>query len=304
MAAKRPHPSGGRPRHGGRQPRQAGGQPRQPGAWTSPQPSSGGKQTATQAVVLWTVLAGVVVGCCVLGMINRDDGSTVVPPPADVESSATVPILARAAEQHGICYGWKLVDGSRTVSVGSNLGEGRAADEGGDCPRWVVVEAAVDYTPSSSERSDSASVRVLASPTLDDLRVSSLRAGLTRFGLSPDVFVDDPGWAVTRAATMLPLLVAETGLVEPLATTSPVPAEQVPPLAGAGNDLWRDRWGQLLTVAGLLLVAVVLIVVGLVQRHRQRPPRQTPPPGYRPSGPPGQVPPPGQGPYLPPPGRR
>ncbi|WP_428962692.1 hypothetical protein [Micromonospora fluostatini] len=264
------------------------GQARRPAT----KPAHSGLTTVGLALV--TVL---VVGACVVGIVRRDDGSTRVPAPTAAERDDTVPILARAAEQHGLCYGWRLSDSStEVVSVGSNVGVGIGVEENPQCPRWVQVEARVTYTSASSELDDSAFVTVTTSPDLDRTRLVGLRTRLERFGLTREVFVDDPGWAVTRAATVLPLLVAEAGVVEPLATTAPVPADQVPPLAAAGSDLWRDRWGQLLTVAGLLLVAVLLVVVGLVQRSRQRraaagpadrtAPGQGPPaPGHRPPGP-------------------
>ncbi|MFY1705307.1 MULTISPECIES: hypothetical protein [Micromonospora] len=216
----------------------------------------------------------VVFGCCVgddfSNVFTSDSGSTAVPPPTSTQRQDTVPILARAATEQGLCYGWKLVDGSQAVTVGSNLGDGIAVEDNPGCPRWLQLVADVDYTSASSELEDSASFRVAGSPDLDRARLGGLDTDLARFGLTEEVFVDDPGWAVTRAASVLPLLAAEAGLVEPLATAPAAPAAQVTALPDAGSDLWRDRSGYLFAVGALLLAAVLLIIVGLVQRSRQR----------------------------------
>lgn len=126
------------------------------------------------------------------------------------------------------------------------------------------------YTSSSSESSDWATVTVSGSGDLDRGDLWAVDAGLDRFGLDTDTFVDDPGWAICRAAVTLPLLVAEAGVAPPAATPTADPGTPAAALPDAGNDFWRDRWGWLLASAGLLLVAGLLITVGFVQRGRQR----------------------------------
>ncbi|MEU9505701.1 hypothetical protein AB0D32_05405 [Micromonospora sp. NPDC048170] len=222
-------------------------------------------------MVIVAVVTVVVVACCVGGaLIRDDDGSTTVPPPTSTERADTVAILARAAESQGICYGWQLEDRyAKVVNVGSNLGDGVSVEDNPACPRWVRVTGDVYYTPQSSESNDSAYVSVGGS---DDFTRSDLRAverGLERFGLTEEVYLDDPGWAVTRSAVSLPLLVAERGLAEPAPVATAAPAATPAALPDAGNDLWRDRWGYLLAVAGLLLVTGLLVAVGMWQRRRQ-----------------------------------
>ncbi|WP_431916910.1 hypothetical protein [Micromonospora wenchangensis] len=223
------------------------------------------------AWVVWIVL-GLVVVCCVgSSLFNRDSGGTDVPAPAADERADTVPLLAQATASQGICYGWWLEESFRSpVSVGSNLGDGVAVEEDDRCPRWVQVRARVTYTAESSESSDSAFVTVTGSGDFSQADLYAVQNGLARFGLHEDVFVDDPGWAICRAAVALPLLVAETGAAPPAATPTADPAAATAPLPDAGSDFWRDRWGSLLAAAGLLLVAVLLITVGFVQRGRQR----------------------------------
>ncbi|WP_434971414.1 hypothetical protein [Micromonospora peucetia] len=227
---------------------------------------SKGKQTG-----LVFFIGIVTVGICVAGSLaNRDGGDNVLPPTAQ-ERGDTVPILQRSSASQGICYGWVLQDFYEytDLSVGSNLGEGVAVEENASCPRWVQVVAKVAYTSESSESNDFARITVEASDDVSLTARYQMESGLERLGLTEDAFVDEPGWAVTRAAVSLPLLAAEAGLVEPAPTPAPGAANPAP-LPEAGNDLWRDRWGYLLAVAGLLLFTALLFAVGFWQRGRQR----------------------------------
>ncbi|MEV0808900.1 hypothetical protein [Micromonospora sp. NPDC050200] len=219
---------------------------------------------------MWLSIGAVVVGCVAAGLRGGTE-STDVPAPAAQERTDTVPILQRAAASQGICYGWRLADGLDAVSVGSNLGDGVSVEDNPACPRWVQVVADVTYTSESSESEDYAYVRVTGSDDLSRVELSSIESGLDRFGLTDDAFVDDPGWAVIRAAVMLPLLAVEAELAGPAPTPTAATASPSP-LPAAGSDLWRDRWGYLLAAAGLLLVTALLVTVGLVQRRRQRRP--------------------------------
>ncbi|NES26032.1 hypothetical protein GCE86_26380 [Micromonospora terminaliae] len=212
-----------------------------------------------------------VIGLCALaGVFGASDSGTDVPAPVTDERAATVSILQRAADSQGICYGWKLLDWTNPTDAGSNLGEGVAVNTDPRCPRYVEVVANIRYTSESSEASDSAEIHVEGSSDFGDADLSAMASGLARFGLDEDAFIDDPGWAVTRAATTLPLLAAEAGLVEPAPTPTAAPAGSPSPLPAAGNDFWRDRWGGLLAAVGLFLLAALLVAVGVVQRRRQR----------------------------------
>ncbi|WDZ86141.1 hypothetical protein [Micromonospora cathayae] len=234
---------------------------------TGAKPAAGGQQKSTVWLVVVTV---VVVGVCVgIGIVNNDGGGSVVPPPTATERADTVAVLKRNAEAQDVCYGWKLQESTREVSVGSNLGDGVPVDDE-RCPRWVEVQASVTWTSESSELSDYASVGLDSSGDLDSYDLLRAQQGLTRFGLTDDVFIDDPGWAITRAAVVLPLLLAETGQVPPVPVGTAAAEAAPTPLPAAGNDIWRDRWGYLLAVGGLLLVTALLVTVGLIQRQRQR----------------------------------
>ncbi|MFC8620478.1 hypothetical protein ACFT9M_29230 [Micromonospora purpureochromogenes] len=221
---------------------------------------------------MWVGLLGTVAACTVGAIVNGDDGSDIVPPPTAQERGDTVPILQRSTASQGVCYGWVLkdhLDYGDPLSVGSNLGDGVPVEDNPGCPRWLQVTARIYYPGESSESNDSAYVDVTGSADVTSAQLLRIENGLARLGLTDEVFIDDPGWATTRAAVMLPLLAVEAGLVEPVAT--PAAAAAAPsPLPAAGNDLWRDRWGYLLAAAGLLLVTALLVTVGLVQRRRQR----------------------------------
>ncbi|WP_229398951.1 hypothetical protein [Micromonospora okii] len=253
--------------------RPGGGRPGRPAAKASSSKAGG-------LIVGLVVVA--VVGLCVGFGIVTNDSDTTVPAPAADERAATVPILAQAAASQGICYGWRLENRSGSVvNLGSNLGDGVPAAENPSCPRWVEVAATVRYTSESSESQDYAYVEVNGSSDIDLADLYAIENGLGRFGLDSDAFVDEPGWAVCRAAVSLPLLAAEAGLVEPAAARTGAPVATVGPLPDAGSDLWRDRWGFLLATAGLLLVAALLVTVGFVQRGRQRSRPQTGPAGRK-----------------------
>ena len=216
----------------------------------------------------WLVIAALVAPCVLIGIFNGSD-STDVPAPAADERAGTVPLLQAAADSQGICYGWRLSDYSTEIDVGSNLGDRVAVGDDPRCPRWLEVSAVVRYTSSSSESSDSASVSIDGSSDIEPADLWTVARGLDRFGLDSDTFVDDPGWAITRAATVLPLLATEAGLADPAAAPTAAPTAAPSPLPAAGNDLWRDRWGWLLATVGLFLFAALLISVGVVQRRRQ-----------------------------------
>ncbi|MFG3603506.1 hypothetical protein [Micromonospora chersina] len=233
---------------------------------------STGKPAAKNRAAAWAVwltIGLVVAGCVAAGVLNNDGDTTVAAPAAD-ERADSVAILQRTSTEQGLCYGWELVDYhdyGDPLNVGSNLGDGVAVEENPACPRWVQVTANIGYVPESSESNDFARVQVTGSPDIDSADLWQVERGLERLGLTEDVFVDDPGWAVTRAAVMLPLLAVEAGLAEPADT--PLPAAASPsPLPDAGSDYLRDRWGWLLATVGLLLLAALFVTVGVMQRRR------------------------------------
>ncbi|MEU4771220.1 hypothetical protein [Micromonospora sp. NPDC023644] len=233
-------------------------------------PTAGGSATKSGSWIIWAVVAGLFLCCVGIGVVNGNDGGDDVLPPTAQERGDTVPILQRSSDSQGICYGWVLRDYYRytDLSVGSNLGDGVAVEENAACPRWVQVVARVAYTSESSESNDFARVTVETSDDVPALARLRMQNGLERLGLTEDAFVDEPGWAVTRAAVSLPLLAAEAGVVEPAPTPAAATGEPSP-LPETRSDLWRDRWGYFLAAFGLLLFTALLFAVGFWQRGRQ-----------------------------------
>ncbi|MFK3982715.1 hypothetical protein ACI2K4_20350 [Micromonospora sp. NPDC050397] len=228
-----------------------------------------------RTVAIWVGVAVVVATAFTLIALGEepDDDGTQVPPPTASELADTVQLLGDAYRAQGICYGWRL-DGGRTsrLSVGSNLGDGVEVEDDPRCERWVKIAAVVTYTSESSESSDLASYEVTSS---DDLAGIDYETGLKRLDLPTDAFVDDPGWAVCRAAVFLPLLVAESGAA-PAAPTKTVPPGSAQPVPAAlpdsGGDFWRDRWAYLVGAGGLFLITALLLTVGWFERRHQLPP--------------------------------
>ncbi|MEU8313576.1 hypothetical protein [Micromonospora sp. NPDC048887] len=227
-----------------------------------------GKDKRTQTVI-WSVVGGFVVFVCAIGVFGGDS-DTSVPAPAADERSGTVPILKAATDSQGICYGWELLDVYDDVSVGSNLGDGTTVIDAPGCPRWIAVSANVRYTSSSSESEDYATIQIKGSEDIEYSELYAIETGLGRFGLDGGAFLADPGWAVTRAATILPLLAAERGLAGPAAPPAAGPSTPSAPLPDAGSDFWRDRWLYILSSAALFLLAALFIAVGVRQRRRHR----------------------------------
>lgn len=214
------------------------------------------------AVVAVGLLAsGTVAGCAI-------DDSTAVPAPAATERADTVAVLAKATQTQGVCYGWRLADGvGNLISEGSNLGDKVPVQlDPVRCPRWVEVGAQVTYTAESSESEDSATFWVTTSTHLSE---RSLTEGLTRLGLDEAAFIDDPGWAICRAAVFLPLLASEAGAAAPVPAVTDTSATAPKPLPDPGSDFWRDRWLYLLGAGALVLVTTLLVTIGWHDRRHQ-----------------------------------
>lgn len=173
---------------------------------------------------------------------------------ADAEELAQ--ILAEAADEHDICYGWDVTVNNETGvirrDIGSSLGPGREIDPL-VCGRYVVFEAYLDYTPESSESSDSAtfgvSSNVPGAPTGADLR---------RVGISSDSLLGDrDDVALFNATAALPLLMAERGEAPALGldeNSEPIRGDR--PTGRPGSDFLR-------TYGGGLFFGLAMVVVGL-----------------------------------------
>jgi hypothetical protein len=230
----------------------------------APTPAS----TSTK-VWVWVTVVVIVGLCCWAVWPSMGDNSTVVEKPTEAEQQVVVANLARAATAHGICYGYRLEDGSRAVTVGSNLGVGKAVAENSTaCPKYVEVRGSVRYYSSSSDLEDYAtwSFRSTGIGSISGLTSTDL----DRIGASATRLLNDPAAAILVAADALPLLAREAGLV-----TGDVPAPTAPaaavPLAKSGSDFWRDRGTLMLVTGGFLLVAVAALLTGIFKGRKALP---------------------------------
>ncbi|RKT83839.1 hypothetical protein SAMN05421805_112188 [Saccharopolyspora antimicrobica] len=235
--------------------------------------------------------------------------------------------LAEAEKLHGICFGWKLVDGS-TGRVEQSSGHNDQGSSRGvlvpadTCPRWAEVEVVV-AAGASDDEPDVADVTVRASPDLEPL---PQLADFVNLGVTADSLVAEPVSVTGQAALGLPLLLVESGALSapqvPDQEPGGAPAKPLPPGDGSGSSWVTWAW-----LGGLGVVAAVALVLGFAARAKQKstsdggpppgPPQRGPhPPGppqpgpslFQPGGPPPgpgpnpQAPPPGPNPQAPPPG--
>jgi hypothetical protein len=166
--------------------------------------------------------------------------------------------LAEAREDQDVCYGWKVTvydygGAADGTDVGSSLGVGQPAIRA-ECPRYVVFEAYITYTSAASEAEDSASFDVVSNvvggPTAADLRDNGISGG--------GLLGADDDQVVANATLLLPALMSEKGLAEPIAleaNAQPLPASDR--ATGTPGSDWMRKYGAALAVAALTLVGGV-----------------------------------------------
>ncbi|MGW5648148.1 hypothetical protein ACWEV3_28810 [Saccharopolyspora sp. NPDC003752] len=207
--------------------------------------------------------------------------------PADAQQLAQR--LAEAERAHGVCFGWKLVDGStEQFDQGSSRGPSVPADS---CPRWAETQVFV-AAAGETDDADSADIKVVASGDLD----AQLDADdFVNLGVTADSLAEETVTATGQAALGLPLLLVEKGvLTAPKATEDASGTASVPPLPkgdGSGSDWVPWAW-----LGGLGVVVVLGLLLGFRGRAKQKSTSDTP--SGPPPGPQGAVQPQGN----PPPG--
>jgi hypothetical protein len=164
--------------------------------------------------------------------------------------------LAEATEDQDVCYGWKVTvydygGGADGIDQGSSLGVGQTAIQT-QCPRYVVFDAYITYTSSASEAEDSASFDVVSNipgaPTAADLRGNGVSGGGLLGAHDDEV--------VANATLLLPALMAEKGLAEPIsleANTQPLPASDR--ATGTPGSDWLRKYGAAVAIAALMVLA-------------------------------------------------
>jgi len=227
-----------------------------------------------RCVLIALLLAACVAAPAQAGVLTVDDAT-------DLAQS-----LADAQEEQDVCYGWEITNNfDGTPDVGSsNTGPGvPLAEIDSSCSKGVVVLAgSIDYSCSSCEAEDSASVSIRSSgmdnpPTVGDLENLGLKAG--------DLTGDKDDTTLVNMVNALPLLVADRGNA-PYVPYEQAPAAEVPPADRAtgkpGSDFVRDSWIW-------MVLCVLLIAAGpifyLHNRGQHKPARATPPRATPPSTP-------------------
>jgi hypothetical protein len=181
------------------------------------------------------------------------DGDTA----ADIVAS-----LAEATEAQDVCYGWTLYvedqDGGGGWG-GTYTGTGAGVDTQIDratCPRWVVLDATLIYTPSTSEAEDRAFWSIasggIVGPTAADLEDLGLRAkDLVKDSKAEQTFAN--------AVLALPVLTADRGGATPIVLptdASPAPADSRA-TDHPGSDRLRDHLGVVIALTVLIVVCLV-----------------------------------------------
>jgi hypothetical protein len=221
--------------------------------------------------------------------------------------------LADAQEEQDVCYGWNVTNNFSSDDVGSSTGGPGVAlvPDQRTCPKGaVILRGNIDYSCSSCESSDSASVSIASNlpnpPTVDDLERLGLKAGA--------LTGDDDDTTLVNMVDALPLLVADRGNA---AYVGYEPAKTVPAADHAtgkpGSDLMRDSWLGLLFFGGLILAGPGFFLYKRSQAPRRPPPTPPAPPApasgptlpatsaHSPAPPPADSAPPPANPEPPPP---
>ena len=195
----------------------------------------------------------VIAGLAVPAFIATPAGALPVLEGADANELAQA--LAEATEDQDVCYGWEVTvydyggsgDG---VDEGSSLGVGKSANAA-ECARWVIFEASITYTSQASESEDSASFsvasNVVGGPSSADLRDNGITEGAL-LGNKDDQ-------TVANATLLLPALMAEKGLAEPIsleANTQALPAGDK--ATGTPGSDWLRKYGAAVAVAALVFL--------------------------------------------------
>ena len=204
-------------------------------------------------------------------------GPLLVPPPAGalplLEEGDAIELankLAEATEEQDVCYGWsvEIIDGGGNISgfeQGSSFGPGQSPYQA-ECTPFVRFVASLEYTPESSELSDSATYTVESNlPGFDADDLGPL-------GVSSDGLLgQNDDLVIANATALLPALVAEQGLAPPVAleeTAGTIP-DADRPTNTPGSDRWRTYWPAYLFTGFLILAGVSCLLLALYTRYMQ-----------------------------------
>ncbi|WP_017972996.1 hypothetical protein [Actinopolyspora halophila] len=219
--------------------------------------------------------------------------------------------LSEYEQQYGICFGWKLTDGTNdsgrstsdresSYDRGSSRGPNTPVDV---CDRWVELRVTVAYTSSISDDWSAVGLDVAESPDLSLTTPGT--SDFAELGMDAETFIASPVDATGHAALSLPLLLAEDNedfeAKQAESSEGTSPQQTLPPADGGAQGVGRWIWMSLLGVA--TAVAVVLGIRGVRRERAAQSGQDPPPPPADNAAPPPQNQWPGQqqGPPQPPP---
>ncbi|NYH78999.1 hypothetical protein FHR84_002333 [Actinopolyspora biskrensis] len=193
--------------------------------------------------------------------------------------------LSEYEQQYGICFGWKLTDGSNdserstsdpesSYDRGSSRGPNTPADI---CDEWVELRVTVAYTSSVSDRWSGVGLDVAESPGLSLTTPGT--SDFAELGMDAETFIESPVDATGHAALSLPLLLAENNedfeTKQAESSEGTPPQQSLPPADGGAQGVGTWIWMGLL---GLVTALAVGFGIRGVRRERAAQSGQNPPP--------------------------
>ncbi|SDQ95034.1 hypothetical protein [Actinopolyspora saharensis] len=188
-------------------------------------------------------------------------------------------------QQYGICFGWKLTDGTNdaedassdrpsSYDQGSSRGPNTPADV---CDRWVELRVIVAYTSSTSDDWSAVDLEVAKSPGLSLITPST--SDFAELGIDAETFIESPVDTTGHAALSLPLLLAQNNadfeIESAESSEGTAPQQSLPPADNGPQGVGRWIWMSLL---GLVTVVAVVLGIRGVRRERTAQSGQAPPP--------------------------
>jgi hypothetical protein len=175
--------------------------------------------------------------------------------------------LADAQAVQDVCYGFQVTLNGTPSDVGSSTsGPGRPLSPG-ECERWAIFTAAVEWTCDSCEAEDSARFDVESNLPDPPTRQDVVDLGYTE----SDLIGEEDDVTLFEMAGALPLLVAQRGNAAPVPFEAPtdVPAADRPE-GSPGSDFLRTRWPVLLLCVGLIALGPGYLLFARHTAHGSR----------------------------------
>lgn len=199
------------------------------------------------------------------GLVTLASPAAAGPILEEADAAELAQLLADAADEQDICYGWTLTiqdrqNGVLITDVGSSTGGPGARLVPSMCEQYAELVVEGVYTDDFEEAEDSASYSINSTFLPSD----------TSLGVSGDDFVgDNDDVALFDAAAQLPALAAERGAapwVAPVPNVSEIPSSDT--LTGSPTGDWlRSNWGLLTILVLGALASLTWLLYELIGRR-------------------------------------